>query len=220
MESKLRRIQHRLQCLKNMNEKKIIQVECENFKVFLTFCNQVVNDTHSNSELQKLPQMSCQLVKTRQDCQFLANISLIECNFFRICDEPTIHVTIFAFEFLLLNRQVSSRSSQMSENDTGEKQVHDDNHGSLWTDCRCCSINVNEDIEEWLAGVGVKIRDTFTELINVSSKQLISIGNTIVKVCHFIVSVTPRNIKLVKVQLTYDCKTDGNSLEILFEQIL
>ena len=44
----------------------------------LTFGNQVVDDSHSNSELQEFPQMSCELVEAGEDCQLLTDIALIE----------------------------------------------------------------------------------------------------------------------------------------------
>jgi hypothetical protein len=41
----------------------------------------------------------------------------------------------------------------MSEDNAREEEVHDNVHGSLKTDRHCCPINVDENIEKWLAGV-------------------------------------------------------------------
>lgn len=75
-----------------------------NLRQNLTFRDKIVNDTHSNTELQELPQMCGEFIEARKDRELLAKISLVERDLLGVGDKTTVHVSIFAFELLLLNR--------------------------------------------------------------------------------------------------------------------
>lgn len=148
----------------------------------LTFCNKIIEHAHCDTKLEELPQVRGEFLEARQNRQLLPHIALIECNLFGIRDEPAVDIAIFAFEFLLLNRQIASWSTQMRKHDTREEQIEDDDSRRLHADGRCCSVNVDDDIEERLASVRVEISHTLAEFVDVCGEQLVCICNTIIQV--------------------------------------
>lgn len=157
----------------------------------LTLRDQIINDSHANTELEELSQMCRELVEARQNRELLASVSLIERDLLRVGDESAVYVSVFALQLLLLDGQIAGRSTEVRQHYAGQHQVPHDHERCLCANCRSRAINVNEDIEERLAGVGVKIGDALAELVDVGRQQLIGVGDAVVQVCHFVVSVAP-----------------------------
>lgn len=118
---------------------------------------------------------------------------MVERDLLGVCDQSAVDVSIFALELLFLDGQVSCRSSQVCQTETREEQVHHDHHGSFRSDRGRCPVNINEDIEEWLACVRVQLSHAFAELVDVVGKELIGICDTIIQICHFVVRVASKS---------------------------
>lgn len=82
----------------------------------------------------------------------------------------------------------------MSQDEARQHHVHHDKKRSLSANRRRCSVNVNEDIEHRLAGVGVQISDTLAELVDVRCQHLICVGYSVIQVCHLVVCVASKMV--------------------------
>lgn len=83
----------------------------------------------------------------------------------------------------------------MGQNEAWSHQISHYYQGSLCTDGWSCAVDVDENVKKGFASIGIKISDAFAELVNVGGEKLIGVGNAIVQIRHFVISVASKIMK-------------------------
>ena len=97
----------------------------------LTFCNDVVNKSHGESEVDEVFEVVDEAAEGRINRLFFPGVAAVEGDLFAVCDEARVDVPQLALQLLLLRRHAGHLPPQPREDRARQDEVHHHHTGDL-----------------------------------------------------------------------------------------